>query len=78
VVGTAAHSNDQGVEISEVEAFKTTTALNSVRAYFDNFNNTNEPINYVIAICSAVHTVNKSLESRCPKGRDALGRPFVC
>ena len=58
VIGTATHSNALGVEVNEVEVFKTTTAMDSVQAYFDNFTNHNRPTNYVIAICAAVSSVN--------------------
>ena len=50
VIGTASHSNDQGVEVSEVLVATTT----QVSGFFDNFNNVDEPNNFVIAICAAV------------------------
>jgi hypothetical protein len=58
VIGTGTHSNAPGVEVNQVEVFKTTTAMDSVQAYFDNFTNHNRPTNYVIAICAAVSSVN--------------------
>ena len=58
VIGTATHSNALGVEVNEVEVFKTTTAMDSVQAYFDNFTNHNRPTNYVIAICAAASSVS--------------------
>jgi hypothetical protein len=58
VIGTGTHSNAPGVEVNQVEVFKTTTAMDSVQAYFDNFTNHNRPTNYVIAICAAVSSVS--------------------
>ena len=58
VIGTGTHSNAPGVEVNQVEVFKTTTPMDSVQAYFDNFTNHNRPTNYVIAICAAVSSVN--------------------
>jgi hypothetical protein len=58
VIGTGTHSNALGVEVNQVEVFKTTTPMDSVQAYFDNFTNHNRPTNYVIAICAAVSSVN--------------------
>jgi hypothetical protein len=49
VIGTASHSNDQGVEASDVLVATTT----QVSGFFDNFNNIDEPNNFVIAICAA-------------------------
>src|SRR5204862_2938757 len=49
VIGTASHSNDQGVEASDVLVATTT----QVSGFFDNFNNSDEPNNFVIAICAA-------------------------
>lgn len=58
VIGTGTHSNALGVEVNQVEVFKTTTAMDSVQAYFDNFTNHNRPTNYVIAICAAASSVS--------------------
>jgi hypothetical protein len=58
VIGTGTHSNAPGVEVNQVEVFKTTTAMDSVQAYFDNFTNHNRPTNYVIAICAAASSVS--------------------
>jgi hypothetical protein len=49
VIGTASHANDQGVEVSDVLVATTT----QVSGFFDNFNNIDEPNNFVIAICAA-------------------------
>jgi hypothetical protein len=49
VIGTASHSNDQGVEASDVLVATTT----QVSGFFDNFNDIDEPNNFVIAICAA-------------------------
>jgi hypothetical protein len=49
VIGTASHANDQGVEVSELLVATTT----QVSGFFDNFNNVDEPNNFVIAICAA-------------------------
>src|SRR6478735_1420288 len=54
VIGTASHANDQGVEASEVLVATTT----QVAGFFDNFNNIDEPNNFVIAICVAAASVN--------------------
>ena len=54
VIGTASHSNDQGVEVSDVLVDTTT----QVSGFFDNFNNIDEPNNFVIAICAAAASVN--------------------
>ena len=54
VIGTASHSNDQGVEVSDVLVATTT----QVAGFFDNFNNIDEPNNFVIAICAAAASVN--------------------
>jgi cytoskeletal protein RodZ len=54
VIGTASHSNDQGVEVSDVLVASTT----QVSGFFDNFNNIDEPNNFVIAICAAAASVN--------------------
>jgi len=54
VIGTASHANDQGVEASEVLVATTT----QVAGFFDNFNNIDEPNNFVIAICAAAASVN--------------------
>ena len=54
VIGTASHSNDQGVEASEVLVATTT----QVAGFFDNFNNIDEPNNFVIAICAAAASVS--------------------
>ena len=54
VIGTASHSNDQGVEVSDVLVATTT----QVSGFFDNFNNIDEPNNFVIAICAAATSVN--------------------
>ena len=54
VIGTASHANDQGVEASEVLLATTT----QVAGFFDNFNNIDEPNNFVIAICAAASSVN--------------------
>ena len=54
VIGTAAHSNDQGVEASDVLVATTT----QVSGFFDNFNNIDEPNNFVIAICAAAASVS--------------------
>ena len=54
VIGTASHSNDQGVEVSDVLVATTT----QVSGFFDNFNNIDEPNNFVIAICAAAASVN--------------------
>src|SRR6476620_8220884 len=54
VIGTASHANDQGVEVSE-RLVGTTT---QVSGFFDNFNNIDEPNNFVIAICAAAASVN--------------------
>jgi hypothetical protein len=58
VIGTRTHRNPPGVEVNQVEVFKTTTAMDSVQAYFDNFTNHNRPTNYVIAICAAASSVS--------------------
>jgi hypothetical protein len=59
VIGAASHSSTAGVELSETEVFKGVSGkLDSVRAYFDNFNNFIASTNYVVAICTAVNTVN--------------------
>jgi hypothetical protein len=58
VIGTGTHSNALGVEVNQVEVFKTTTPMDSVQAYFDNFTNHNRPTNYVIAICAAASSVS--------------------
>ena len=49
VIGTASHANDQGVEVSDVLVATRT----QVSGFFDNFNNIDEPNNFVIAICAA-------------------------
>lgn len=49
VIGTASHANDQGVEVSDVLVATST----QVSGFFDNFNNIDEPNNFVIAICAA-------------------------
>ena len=54
VIGTASHANDQGVEVSEVLVATTT----QVAGFFDNFNNIDEPNNFVIAICAAAARVS--------------------
>jgi hypothetical protein len=54
VIGAASHSNDQGVEASEVLVATTT----QVSGFFDNFNNIDEPNNFVIAICAAAASVS--------------------
>ena len=54
VIGTASHANDQGVEASDVLVATTT----QVSGFFDNFNNIDEPNNFVIAICAAAASVN--------------------
>jgi hypothetical protein len=54
VIGTASHSNDQGVEVSDVLVATTT----QVAGFFDNFNNIDEPNNFVIAICAKAASVN--------------------
>ena len=54
VIGTASHANDQGVEVSDVLVATTT----QVSGFFDNFNNIDEPNNFVIAICAAAASVN--------------------
>ena len=54
VIGTASHSNDQGVEVSDVLVATTT----QVSGFFDNFNDIDEPNNFVIAICAAAASVN--------------------
>ena len=54
VIGTASHSNDQGVEASDVLVATTT----QVSGFFDNFNDIDEPNNFVIAICAAAASVN--------------------
>ena len=54
VIGTASHANDQGVEVSELLVGTTT----QVSGFFDNFNNIDEPNNFVIAICAAAASVN--------------------
>jgi cytoskeletal protein RodZ len=54
VIGTASHSNDQGVEVSELLVATST----QVSGFFDNFNNIDEPNNFVIAICAAVASVS--------------------
>ena len=54
VIGTASHSNDQGVEASDVLVATTT----QVSGFFDNFNNIDEPNNFVIAICAAAASVS--------------------
>src|SRR5215510_10703440 len=54
VIGTASHSNDQGVEVSDVLVATTT----QVSGFFDNFNNIDEPNNFVIAICAAATSVS--------------------
>src|SRR6476619_2233279 len=54
VIGTASHANDQGVEASEVLVATAT----QVAGFFDNFNNIDEPNNFVIAICAAAASVN--------------------
>jgi hypothetical protein len=54
VIGTASHANDQGVEVSELLVATTT----QVSGFFDNFNNIDEPNNFVIAICAAAASVN--------------------
>ncbi|HEY2209610.1 MAG TPA: hypothetical protein VGH26_10010 [Gaiellaceae bacterium] len=55
VIGTASHSNDQGVEVSEVLVTTTT----QVAGFFDNFNNIDEPNNFVIAICAKAASVSE-------------------
>jgi cytoskeletal protein RodZ len=54
VIGTASHSNDQGVEVSDVLVATTT----QVSGFFDNFNNIDEPNNFVNAICAAAASVS--------------------
>ena len=54
VIGTASHANDQGVEVSELLVATTT----QVSGFFDNFNNIDEPNNFVIAICAAAASVS--------------------
>ena len=54
VIGTASHANDQGVEVSDVLVATST----QVSGFFDNFNNIDEPNNFVIAICAAAASVN--------------------
>jgi len=54
VIGTASHSNDQGVEVSDVLVATTT----QVAGFFDNFNNIDEPNNFVIAICAKAASVS--------------------
>src|SRR6476619_1069727 len=54
VIGTASHANDQGVEASEVLVATAT----QVAGFCDNFNNIDEPNNFVIAICAAAASVN--------------------
>ncbi len=54
VIGTASHSNDQGVEVSDVLVATTT----QVSGFFDNFNDIDEPNNFVIAICAAAASVS--------------------
>ena len=53
VIGTASHANDQGVEVSDVLVATTT----QVSGFFDNFNNIDEPNNFVIAICAAAASI---------------------
>lgn len=54
VIGTASHANDQGVEVSDVLVASST----QVSGFFDNFNNIDEPNNFVIAICAAAASTN--------------------
>jgi hypothetical protein len=54
VIGTASHANDQGVEVSDVLVATST----QVSGFFDNFNNIDEPNNFVIAICAAAASVS--------------------
>jgi hypothetical protein len=54
VIGTASHSSDQGVDVSDVLVATTT----QVSGFFDNFNNIDEPNNFVIAICAAAASVS--------------------
>src|SRR6476619_2637277 len=54
VIGTASHANDQGVEVSELIVATTT----QVSGLLYNFNNIDEPNNFVIAICVAAASVN--------------------
>ena len=54
VIGTASHSNDQGVEASDVLVATST----QVSGFFDNFNNIDEPNNFVIAICAKAASVS--------------------
>ena len=67
VIGTASHSNDQGVEASDVLVATTT----QVSGFFDNFNNIDEPNNFVIAICAKAASVSD------PSGFWAHRRPLV-
>ena len=55
VIGTSAMTGDEGVEDSEL--LVNGTGPNNVEGFFDNFNNFAVANNFVIAICSAVHTV---------------------
>ena len=54
VIGTASHSNDQGVEASDVLVATST----QVSGFFDNFNNIDEPNNFVVAICAKAASVS--------------------
>jgi hypothetical protein len=55
VIGTSEETGGAGVEVSEV--LLTGAGPSSIEGFFDNFNNFAVANNFVIAICSAVHTV---------------------
>jgi hypothetical protein len=55
VIGTAVYGGGPGVAVQDVYLSSTGkgTPPNQARAIFDNFTNTDYPLNYVTAICSA-------------------------
>ena len=55
VIGTGANMGSEGVEDSEITV--NGTGPTNVEGFFDNFNNLAVGNNFVIAICSTVHTV---------------------
>ncbi len=56
LIGSSAYAGGEGVEVSPGGP-NTATKTTGVRLYFDNFENSDKPTNYAIAICSAAASV---------------------
>jgi len=71
VIGTATYGGGPGVEVHG--AFLTSTGKgtppNQARAIFDNFTNTDYPLNYVTAICSAAASWTRVLPAQVRPAR---------